>query len=176
MLAVTIEPGTPGSDRLEEAPDPEPADGQALVDVLMVGVDGTDDELIAGAYGRPPEGEDRLIIGHESLGRVRRPAGDLVAGQLVAAIVRRPDPVPCLNCAAGEWDMCLNGLYTERGIKGRQGFLSEWYVEDPRYLVPVPDELGRWGVLVEPTPSPRRRWTRSTASSSDWCGSRDGRW
>jgi threonine dehydrogenase-like Zn-dependent dehydrogenase len=151
MRAVTIQPGTAGSDRLEDLPDPRPSDHEALVDVLAVGVDGTDDELVAGAYGQPPEGEDRLIIGHESLGRVVQPAGDLAEGQLVAAIVRRPDPVPCLNCAAGEWDMCLNGLYTERGIKGRHGFLAERYVEDPRYLVPIPDELGRHGVLVEPT-------------------------
>lgn len=151
MQAVTIQPGTPTSDRLDEVDDPLRQDGQALVRVVAVGVDGTDDELVAGAYGEAPAGEDRLIIGHESLGRVVEPAGQLKAGQLVAAIVRRPDPVPCLNCAAGEWDMCLNGLYTERGIKGRHGFLTERYVEDPRYLVAVPEELGRLGVLVEPT-------------------------
>lgn len=151
MRAVTIEPGTANSDRLDDLPDPDPTDGHALVQVVAVGVDGTDDELVAGAYGEPPDGEDRLIIGHESLGRVLEPAGGLDAGQLVAAIVRRPDPVPCLNCAAGEWDMCLNGRYTERGIKGRHGFLAERYVEDPRYLVAVPDTLGRLGVLVEPT-------------------------
>lgn len=151
MQAVTIAPGISGSDRLDDVADPHPAGGQASVEVLAVGVDGTDDELVAGAYGEAPEGENRLIIGHESLGRVARPAGGLVEGQLVAAIVRRPDPVPCLNCAAGEWDMCLNGRYTERGIKGRHGFLSQRYVEDPRYLIPVPDELGSHGVLVEPT-------------------------
>lgn len=151
MHAVTIRPGTPNSDRLEQWPEPQPEVGEVLVQVVAVGVDGTDDKLVAGAYGEPPTGEDRLIIGHESLGRVLTPAGGLEAGQLVAAIVRRPDPVPCLNCAAGEWDMCLNGRYTERGIKGRHGFLAERYVEDPRYLVPVSDTLGPLGVLVEPT-------------------------
>ncbi len=66
-----------------------------------MGVDGTDDELVAGDYGEAPAGEEHLVIDHESLGRVREPVGDLAAGQLVAAILRRPDPVPCLNCARG---------------------------------------------------------------------------
>ncbi|WP_219418491.1 glucose 1-dehydrogenase [Pseudonocardia nigra] len=151
MKAVMITPGRPGSDRLAEVPDPSPGVGEVLVEVLAVGVDGTDDELVSGAYGQPPAGEQQLIIGHESLGRVREPAGGLRAGQLVAAIVRRPDPVPCLNCAHDEWDYCLNGRYTERGIKGRHGFLAEYYTERPEYLLAVPDELAGVGMVVEPT-------------------------
>lgn len=151
MKAVVIAPRQPGSDRLLEVPDPVPADGELLVQVLSVGVDGTDDELVAGEYGEAPDGEEHLVIGHESLGRVVEPAGELRAGQLVAAIVRRPDPVPCLNCGHDEWDYCLNGLYTERGIKGRHGFLAEYYTEHPEYVVPVPDELAAVGMLVEPT-------------------------
>jgi threonine dehydrogenase-like Zn-dependent dehydrogenase len=151
MRAVVITLGRKDSDRLVDVPDPEPEAGEALVEVLSVGVDGTDDELASGQYGEAPEGEDELIIGHESLGRVVEPAGGLAAGQLVAAIVRRPDPVPCLNCAHDEWDYCLNGRYTERGIKGRHGFLAEYYTEHPKYLVRVPDELERVGMLVEPT-------------------------
>jgi threonine dehydrogenase-like Zn-dependent dehydrogenase len=123
MRAVVITPGQQDSDRLVEVPDPTPTPGEALVRVLSVGVDGTDDELVAGQYGQAPDGEDQLIIGHESLGRVAQPAGDLAEGQLVAAIVRRPDPVPCPNCANDEWDYCLNGQYTERGIKGHVEFL-----------------------------------------------------
>jgi threonine dehydrogenase-like Zn-dependent dehydrogenase len=151
MRAVVITPGQQDSDRLVEVPDPTPKPGEALIRVLSVGVDGTDDELVSGQYGQAPEGDDQLIIGHESLGWVVEPAGDLPAGQLVAAIVRRPDPVPCLNCAHDEWDYCLNGQYTERGIKGRHGFLAEYYTEQPKYLVRVPDELERVGMLVEPT-------------------------
>ncbi len=151
MRAVVITPGQKASNRLVEVPDPTPKSGEALIGVLSVGVDGTDDELVSGQYGQAPEGEDQLIIGHESLGRVVEPAGDLPAGQLVAAIVRRPDPVPCLNCAHDEWDYCLNGQYTERGIQGRHGFLAEYYTEHPRYPVRVPDELERVGMLVEPT-------------------------
>jgi threonine dehydrogenase-like Zn-dependent dehydrogenase len=151
MRAVTITPGRPGRARMVELPDPSPGEGELLVEVLSVGVDGTDDELVSGAYGQAPPGEHQLVIGHESLGRVREPAGGLAAGQLVAAIVRRPDPVPCLNCAHDEWDYCLNGRYTERGIKGRHGFLAEYYTERPEYLVAVPDELASVGMVVEPT-------------------------
>ncbi len=151
MKAFVVSPRRAGSGHLTELPDPKPAPDQALVRVLAVGVDGTDRELMRGEYGEAPPGEDRRIIGHESLGRVvSAPNGDLQAGQLVVAIVRRPDPLPCANCAAGEWDMCLNGLYTERGIKGAHGFLAELYTEDPRYLVPVPDSLAGVAVLVEP--------------------------
>jgi glucose 1-dehydrogenase len=151
VKAVAITPKVPDSDRLIDVDEPERQSGQCLVQVLSVGVDGTDSELVAGTYGEAPKGDDFLIIGHESLGRVLEGAGDIKQGQVVSAIVRRPDPVPCRNCAAGEWDMCLNGRYTERGIKGRHGFLTEMYTEAPEFLIPVPEDLGRFGVLAEPT-------------------------
>jgi len=150
MHAVIVTPGQAGSDRYAEVPDPRATSDEVLVEVLAVGVDGTDDEIAGGKYGEAPPGEDYLIIGHESLGRLTRAAGTLAEGSLVAAIVRRPDPVPCLNCAIGEWDMCLNGRYTERGIKGRHGYLAEYYAERPDYLVTVPDSLAAVGMLVEP--------------------------
>ncbi len=74
MRAVVITPGQKASDRLVEVPDPTPEPGEALIRVLSVGVDGTDDELVSGQYGQAPEGDDQLIIGHESLGRVVEPA------------------------------------------------------------------------------------------------------
>ena len=85
---------------------------------------GTDKEIAAGEYGWAPPGRDRLVLGHESLGRVREaPAGSgFAAGDLVVGVVRRPDPVPCGACAHGQWDMCRNGRYTERGIKERDGY------------------------------------------------------
>src|SRR3954447_19032472 len=127
MRALTTVPLTPHSLELSDVPEPTPAEGDLLVDGLAVGVCGTDKEIARGEYGEAPPGHDRLVIGHESLGRVREaPEGSgLSAGDLVVGIVRRPDPVPCPNCGVGEWDMCRNGEYTERGIKGRDGYLSE---------------------------------------------------
>lgn len=151
MKAFAITPGLAGSGRLRDVPEPPCSSTQTLVEVIAVGVDGTDRELLSGAYGEAPPGDDYLITGHESLGRVVTASdGSLRDGQLVVAIVRRPDPVPCPNCAAGEWDMCLNDRYTERGIKAAHGFLAERYVEEPRYLVRLPDALLGVGMLLEP--------------------------
>ncbi|MBI2911398.1 MAG: glucose 1-dehydrogenase [Chloroflexi bacterium] len=151
VKAFVVTPGHPGSGRLVDVPQSALLPGQALVQVISVGLDGTDRELLQGKYGEAPSGDDYLIIGHESLGRVvAAPPGTVPEDGLVVAIVRRPDPAPCRNCAAGEWDMCLNGRYTERGIKGAHGFLAERYVEEPQYLVSLPKDLAGVGVLLEP--------------------------
>src|SRR5207244_8552791 len=153
MKAAVVTPGQAGSVRLADVPKPQPKPGEVLVRVYEVGMYGTDAEILEEQYGEAPPGDDYLIIGHESLGRVESVtdgAEDLAPGDWVVAMVRRPDPVPCRNCAAGEWDMCLNGLYTERRIKGLHGFLAEYYVEQPRYLVKLPGELAAVGVLLEP--------------------------
>jgi glucose 1-dehydrogenase len=151
MKAFVVTPRREGSGRLADVREPSRATGHALVQVLGVGVDGTDRELLRGEYGEAPSGDDYLIIGHESIGRVLESAPDGPRpGDLVVAIVRRPDPEPCLNCAAGEWDMCLNGRYTEHGIKGAHGFLTERYTEAPRYLVTLPEQLASIGMLLEP--------------------------
>jgi threonine dehydrogenase-like Zn-dependent dehydrogenase len=151
---------TAGSARLDDVDEPPPSDGPVLVETLAVGICGTDIEITSGAYGWAPEGRDRLILGHESLGRVlEAPAGAaVVAGDLVVGIVRRPDTVPCANCAVGEWDFCHNGLYTERGIKQRDGYCSERYRIEPDFVVKVDPSLGRIGVLLEPTSVVAKAW------------------
>jgi threonine dehydrogenase-like Zn-dependent dehydrogenase len=153
MRAITVEPMAAGSARLEDVPEPDPRDGAILVEAIAVGVCGTDVEIAGGKYGWAPEGKRRLVLGHESLGRVLDPgpARAFVPGDLVVGIVRRPDPVPCPNCAVGEWDMCRNGQYTERGIKQLDGFMSERWRIEPEYAIKVDRSLGVLGVLLEPT-------------------------
>ena len=103
---------------MEDVPEPGPELGSVVVEALAVGVCGTDVEISDGLYGWAPPGRERLILGHESLGRVIDPGtSGFAVGDHVVGIVRRPDPVPCPSCAVGEWDMCSNGRYTERGIK-----------------------------------------------------------
>ncbi len=163
MKAVVVTPKEAGSGRLQIVPDPEAGAGEALVRVHQVGLDGTDAEILAGEYGEAPPGDDYLTIGHESLGRVEavgRAADGLAPGDWVVAIVRRPDPAPCRNCAVDEWDMCMNGGYTERGIKGLHGFLSEYYTEIPKYLVKIPPELAPFGVLLEPLTIAEKAWNQ----------------
>ena len=158
MRAMTVIPGQPESAELTELPEPEPKDGELLVEPLYLGVCGTDREILDGVHGEPPPGEERLVLGHELLGRVKESVGSFEAGQLVAGIVRRPDPVPCACCARGEWDMCRNGQYTERGIKGLNGYGSEVVTIEADFAIPVPDDLGTLGVLTEPSSILAKAW------------------
>lgn len=160
MRAIMLEPGKAESAGLEEIGEPPESDGPVLVETLAMGVCGTDAEIVAGEYGWPPPGHRRLVLGHESLGRVvAAPDGGPVSpGDLVAGIVRRPDPEPCACCARGEWDMCQNGRYTERGIKERDGFGSERWRAHPESLVKVDAALSEVGVLLEPTSVVAKAW------------------
>ena len=160
MRALTVQPGQAGSASVTEVPEPPAADGPLLVETLAVGICGTDLEIAAGEYGEAPPGDDLLVLGHESLGRVAEAPDDsgFASGDLVVGIVRRPDPVPCSSCAVGEWDMCRNGRYTERGIEGLHGYASERYRISPDFAVKLPPELERIGVLLEPTSVVAKAW------------------
>ena len=160
MRALTVIPGQAGSAAVVEMPDPEPGAGELLVEGLALGVCGTDAEIVAGDYGAAPSGQERLVLGHESLGRVlSAPDGsDLGPGDLVVGVVRRPDPVPCGACAHGQFDMCLNGGYTERGIKEVHGYGSTLWTVESDYAVGLDPALKSVGVLMEPTTIVAKAW------------------
>ncbi|OEV05782.1 glucose 1-dehydrogenase [Streptomyces oceani] len=171
MRAITVVPGAADRTRLEERPEPPEDDGSVLVEGHLLGICGTDVDIVRHGYGTPPPGRPRLVPGHESLGRVRDapPDSGLATGDAVAGIVRRPDPVPCPPCAVGDWDFCRNGRYTERGIKERDGFAAERWRADPEFVVRLDPALGDSGVLVEPASVLAKAWeqvTRITARSS----------
>ena len=164
MKAITVEPSKPGSAQLVNVSEPDLRNGSVLVEAIAVGVCGTDLEIAEGKYGWAPPGESRLVLGHESLGRVLDPGSSgLKKGDLVVGIVRRPDPVPCPNCAVGEWDMCRNGQYTERGIKQLHGFMSERWRIEPEYAIKIDPTLGILGVLLEPTTVVTKAWEHTLA-------------
>src|ERR1044071_4426995 len=165
MLALTVTPGKPNSLNLENVEPPPVCDGGVVVRMLTLGVCGTDFEIIKGEYGWSPPGTDQLIIGHESLGIVEQapPGCGFATGDHVVGIVRRPDPVPCPNCAVGEWDMCRNGGYTERGIKQIDGFMSERWRIEPEFAMKVDASLGLLGVLLEPTTVVAKAWEQVQA-------------
>ena len=160
MRALTVVPGTAGTLAVSDVPDPQRGEDEVLVQALALGVCGTDREIVRGEYGWPASGQERLVLGHESLGRVlEAPAGaDVAVGDLVAGVVRRPDPVPCGACARGEWDMCRNGRYRERGIKELDGYGSELWTVHRDYVVPIAADLGLHGVLMEPTSVVAKAW------------------
>jgi threonine dehydrogenase-like Zn-dependent dehydrogenase len=160
MRALTVTPQKPGSLAVADVPEPQPGPDDLLVEALALGVCGTDREIVDGEYGWPPDGQERLILGHESLGRVvaAPSASGFTAGDLVAGVVRRPDDVPCPACARGEFDMCRNGMYTERGIKQLNGFGSQRWVTEPAYAVKLAPGLEDVGVLLEPTSVVAKAW------------------
>jgi threonine dehydrogenase-like Zn-dependent dehydrogenase len=160
MRAITVIPGRAGSVALEERPEPAREPNALLVRTLAIGICGTDRDIVAGDYGEAPPGASRLVLGHEFIARVvAAPRGSTFApDDLVAGFVRRPDPVPCPSCAIGEWDMCRNGRYTERGIKQRDGYGAELVALDPAFAVAVPATLGVLGVLTEPASILAKAW------------------
>lgn len=160
MQAVTVQPGRPDSLQVEEVPDVVVGDGELLVRGIALGVCGTDREISRGEYGWAPPGQDRLVLGHESLGRVLQapPGSDFSVDDLVVGVVRRPDPEPCGACAHGEFDMCRNGRYRERGIKELNGYGSTKWSVEPDYAVRLDERLARTGVLLEPTSVVAKAW------------------
>ncbi len=156
MKAVAVIPGKPNSIHVREVPKPAldhvPEGRGVLVKVLRVGVDGTDKEINAAEYGAPPPGDDYLILGHESFGKVEA-VGPAVTefrpGDYVVASVRRPGS--SLYDRIGLQDMTTDDTYFERGINLLHGFLSEYYVDAADFLVKVPEGLRQVGVLLEPS-------------------------
>ncbi|GLZ31667.1 threonine dehydrogenase [Lentzea sp. NBRC 105346] len=154
MRALTVDLGAADSLSLDELPDPEPKEGELLVKGIAVGICGTDREIVRGEFGTG----GRLVIGHESLGRVLRAAPGFEVGDYVTGVVRRPDPEPCGPCAQGLFDMCRNGKYTERGITGIDGYASELWILSPEYAIVLDPRLHDVGVLVEPTSVVVKAW------------------
>jgi threonine dehydrogenase-like Zn-dependent dehydrogenase len=158
--AITVQPNRAHSARLDRVAPPDASEGALIVAIEAIGICGTDREILSGKYGTAPSGRDRLIMGHESLGCVVEAPRDsgFATGDRVAGIVRRPDPVPCPHCAIGEWDLCSNGRYTERGIKERDGYAAELVRIEPEFAVRVDAALGIAGVLTEPASVVAKAW------------------
>src|SRR5436190_697442 len=157
MKAIAVTPGTPSSIHLEEIPKPsvdDIPDGKGvLVEVLRVGVDGTDKEINDAQYGAAPPGDGFLVIGHENFGRVVEVGPNVPdtirPGGYVVASVRRPGTT--IYGKIGLQDFTTDEVYYERGINLLHGYLTEYYVESSDYVFPLPETLHDVGVLLEPT-------------------------
>src|SRR5919198_3890624 len=156
MKAIAVFPGKPDTVHLAELARPSVSDipnGRGVVvRVLRVGIDGTDKEINAAEYGAAPPGYDFLVIGHEGFGQVEAVGPNVTEfrpGDYVVATVRRPGK--SIYDLIGTNDMTTDDTYYERGINLRHGFLTEYYVECPDYLVKIPQGLKDVAVLLEPT-------------------------
>src|SRR5262249_49132993 len=155
VKAVAVIPGKANTIHLREVRKPKvqdvPGGRGVLVKVLRVGVDGTDKEINAAEYGAAPSGDDYLIIGHESFGRVEAVGpnvNEFSTGDYVSLTVRRPGS--SIYDQIGTYDMTTDDTYFERGINLRHGFLTEYVVDEPEYIIRVPENLKEVGVLMEP--------------------------
>ncbi|GLV56002.1 glucose dehydrogenase [Dictyobacter sp. S3.2.2.5] len=156
MKAIAVYPGQPHTMHLEDVPKPDvkdiPGGRGVLVKILRVGVDGTDKEINAAEYGHAPEGQQFLITGHENFGQVVEVGPNVPStvkpGTYVVATVRRPGH--SLYDTIGLQDMTTDSVYYERGINLCHGYLTEYYIEDAAYIVPLPASLRQVGVLLEP--------------------------
>ncbi len=152
MKAIAL---TPGTTTLQLVDRPEPsvtAPDEVKLQILEVGICGTDREEASGGRAEPPSGQTELVIGHEMFGRV------VEVGQAVKTVRRddyavftvRRECGHCPACDVSRSDMCYSGDYVERGIKGRDGYQAEYVVDHERYVVRIPEGIASIGVLTEP--------------------------
>ena len=169
MQALVLRPGVAGSIAVADMPDPRPEGTQVLVRPAEVGVCGTDREISEGWFGIAPTGEERLILGHELLGRVERGGHGFARGDLVTATVRRSCG-HCTACADGAPDACETGDYAEHGITRLHGFAADLAVVPAEHLVAVPEALRAVGVLAEPASICARalRHVRAVGGRQPW--------
>lgn len=131
--------------RVVDVPAPTAGPGEVIVDVAYAGICGTDLHIWSGHHARAKTG---LVIGHEFVGRLAEPAGDLDAGTPVFV-----NPLlPCGRCPActdGEDRVC--DVLRLVGID-RPGGAAEQVAVPARAITPLPDGLDlRTAALVEPT-------------------------
>jgi glucose 1-dehydrogenase len=161
MKAIAVFPGRRDSVHLADLPMPSldevPAGRGVLVRLLRCGVDGTDKEINAAEYGAAPEGFPYLVIGHENFGRVEAVGPNVTEfapGDYVVATVRRRGS--SIYDQIGTYDMTTDAVYFERGVSRRHGYLTEYYVDDPEYIVKVPAGLRDIAVIAEPLSVPEK--------------------
>lgn len=173
MNAVVVRRGE-HEPRVVERPRPTPEEGEALVRILRVGVDGTDHEVIRGAHGGFPTGADEMVLGHEAVGVVADASGtDLSEGTVVVPTVRTPTADGDRSWfERGEPDMAPwdDGDFHERGIAGADGYMAEYVTCPAEALVPVPDWQAATGFLVEPLSIAVKavEHAEATRSAFDW--------
>lgn len=152
MKAIAITPGK-GNANLIDADEPRiKYDDEVKIEVIEVGICGTDREEASGGRADAPAGEDHLVIGHEMIGRVVETGSSVTRvkkDDLAVFMVRRPCG-HCYFCNNKRSDLCSSGDYTERGIKGLHGFQAEFVADKEEFVIPVPDSLRNTGVLTEP--------------------------
>lgn len=152
MKSISIIPGTTDV-HLRDLPEPSiTSPDEIKLRVIRVGICGTDREEAQGGRADAPSGETELVLGHEMFGQVvevGKAVRRVQTGDFAVFTVRRGCG-KCLPCQMNRSDMCQTGQYLERGIKGLNGYQTEFVVDKEQYVVRIPTELEKIGVLCEP--------------------------
>ena len=152
MLAIGMVRGKSGVHTFEVAKPEIKQPNEVLVRVKEAGVDGTDFNMVKHNLQDPAEGRNQIITGHEMVGLVEEVGSEvksLTPGDTVVMTVRRGCGI-CQPCRHNQSDMCMTGLYTERGIHKCDGFFTEFVVDEEQYVVKVPAGLAKLAVFTEP--------------------------
>jgi threonine dehydrogenase-like Zn-dependent dehydrogenase len=136
--------------RLETAPIPEPAPGQALVRSTLVGICGSDTHAIGGHH---PFLTSRNLPGHEATGTVVALGDGIDSLSVGQRVLLKPNVScgNCLNCAAGRSNACadLSWIGCDPSL-GWAGAMADYFVAPERNLFTVPDGVDdRTAALVE---------------------------
>lgn len=151
--------GEPGLVSIDEAPVPEPSEGQVLVRIAACGICASDLHVIDGTT---PGGPLPLILGHEAAGLVDTLGEDVTAwspGDRVALLMGRSCGA-CRACAAGRESLCER--LSIPGIDG-DGSQAEYAVARERDLVAVPGgiPLEQAAILTDAVATPFHAMRRS---------------
>jgi propanol-preferring alcohol dehydrogenase len=135
MRAMVLEAqGQPLVER--ELPDPEPADGQVLIEISACAVCRTDLHIYDGDLTEP---KLPLVLGHQIVGRVagRGPgASRFSEGDRVGVPWLGWTDETCRYCRSGRENLCVQGRFTGYDLDG--GY-AELAVADERFCFPIPN-------------------------------------
>src|SRR5690349_21441017 len=109
-----------------EVPDPEPGDGELLIEIAACGVCRTDLHILDGELAKP---KLPLILGHQIVGRV---VGD---GRRIGIPWLGWTDGTCRYCASGRENLCEQARFTGRDVDG--GY-AEYAVADGRFCFELP--------------------------------------
>ncbi|MBI2649712.1 alcohol dehydrogenase catalytic domain-containing protein [Candidatus Woesearchaeota archaeon] len=125
---------------------------EVLIKIKHTGLDGTDFNMIKYDSKDIAENRNELVLGHELLGVVEEIGKNVKTvkkGDFVTMTVRRGCNI-CPPCLHEQSDMCMTGLFTERGIHKIDGFLTSYVVDEEKYILKLPKGLEKYGIFVEP--------------------------
>ena len=120
-----------------ELPDPEPGDGQVLLEVSACGVCRTDLHIVDGELTEP---KLPLVLGHQIVGRVAGtgPGADrFTQGERVGVPWLGWVDETCRYCRSDRENLCENARFTGYDVDG--GY-AELAVADQRFCFPLPGE------------------------------------